>query len=166
MSRIEIAELEDDELQSVLGTGGTGVLSFSTKGDEPPRTIPVSYGYDPVESTLYFRLATSPDHPPKTLDDHAVSFVAYDTDDAKSENGESAPNDKSSKNDRWWSVVAKGRLENIERETIGTDALAGLDRVEIPLIDIFGTHPREIQFDFCRLEPTSLTGRRESSTSL
>ncbi|WP_252699915.1 pyridoxamine 5'-phosphate oxidase family protein [Natronosalvus vescus] len=170
MSRIEIAELEDAELRSVLGTGGTGVLSFSTEGDEPPRTIPVSYGYDPLESTFYFRLATSPNHPPNTLDGHAVSFVAYDTDDpddaaidGKSENG---TNDKSGTNDRWWSVVAKGRFEDIERESIGTDALAGLERVEIPLIDIFGTHPREIDFAFCRLEPTSLTGRRESSTTL
>ncbi|MFC7215468.1 hypothetical protein ACFQO4_15430 [Saliphagus sp. GCM10025334] len=49
MSRIEVAELEKAERTSALGTGGTGVLSFSTEGDEPPRTVPVSYGYDPVE---------------------------------------------------------------------------------------------------------------------
>ncbi|USZ70287.1 pyridoxamine 5'-phosphate oxidase family protein [Natronosalvus halobius] len=147
MSRIEVAELEEAERTSVLGTGGTGVLSFSTEGDEPPRTVPVSYGYDSVESTFYFRLATSPEHPPETLDGHAVSFVTYDA------------------NDEWWSVVAKGRLQDIERDDVGTDALEGLERVEIPLIDIFETHPREIDFAFCRLEPTAFTGRRESSTA-
>ncbi|MCU4754081.1 pyridoxamine 5'-phosphate oxidase family protein [Halobacteria archaeon AArc-curdl1] len=148
MTRIEVVTLDESERVSLLGDGGTGVLSFSTEGDEPPRTIPVSYGYDAVTSSFYFRLATSSEWPADEFDGHAVSFVTYDVDDG------------------WWSIIAKGRLEDIEHEDIATESLDALERVEIPLIDIFGTHPREIDFSFCRLDPEECTGRHEASTSL
>lgn len=49
--------MNPDERDAFLGTGGTGVISFATTGDEPPHSIPVSYGYDGSEVTFYFRLA-------------------------------------------------------------------------------------------------------------
>jgi uncharacterized protein len=139
-------ELGPEERDKFLGTGRTGVLALSSTGDEPPRSIPVSYGYDPTESVfyssvcnrfhvdrapscdlscrdlqtlLYFRLATGPDSEKGPLADRAVSFVTYGRDDG------------------WRSVVARGRLEDVTEVAIAPETLNGLDHVDIPLLDVF-----------------------------
>ncbi|SEJ11525.1 Pyridoxamine 5'-phosphate oxidase [Halohasta litchfieldiae] len=57
MSDPDATAMDDAERDSFLEDGGTGVMSLSTTGDERPHSMPVSYGYDPTESTFYFRLA-------------------------------------------------------------------------------------------------------------
>jgi nitroimidazol reductase NimA-like FMN-containing flavoprotein (pyridoxamine 5'-phosphate oxidase superfamily) len=139
------AELDREERADLLGTGGTGVLSFSRGADEPPHSIPVSYGYDAATETFYFRLAVGPDSEKADLLDHGVSLVVHDHDD-----------------ERWRSVVASGRLEATDDDAVGTEALAGLDRSHIPLFDVFDEPDSKVPFAFYRLVPDSLTGRRES----
>ena len=144
MSTDNPVEMDDDAVDSYLGTGGTGVISLSTEEATPPHAVPVSYGYDPAGRTLYFRLAAGPDHSKGDLGDRPVTFVTYGEDD------------------RWHSVVASGRLEDVEERGIATETLTGLDRVEIPLVDMFGTPTRLVDFEFYRLVPEELTGRVEA----
>lgn len=148
MNRSNTTEMDEDERDEFLGTGGTGVLSFSTADDDPPRSVPVSYGYDATESTFYFRLAVGSEGTDRGVTDRAVTFVTYGRGD-----------------EEWRSVVATGRLEDTTEETIATQTLEGLERVHIPLVDIFGRPPRDVSFAFVRLVPDELTGRKESKTA-
>lgn len=139
-------EMETDERDEFLGHGGTGVISFSTPDEDSPHSIPVSYGYDAAEMTFYFRLAAGAGSEKGELNGRAVSFVTYGRDDG------------------WWSIVASGRLEGVTEETIATQTLAGLDRVHIPLIDMFGRPIRTVSFEFFRLVPEKISGRTEDET--
>lgn len=149
MSDTESIELAGDERDARLGDGGTGVLSFSKPGEESPHSIPVSYGYDATESVFYFRLAVGADSAKAGIADRAVTFVVYGQGD-----------------DGWWSVVAKGELEGTTEESVATEALQGFQQVHIPFVDIFGDPPRDVPFEFYRLVPDELTGRKESRTQL
>ncbi|WP_276274706.1 pyridoxamine 5'-phosphate oxidase family protein [Haladaptatus sp. QDMS2] len=147
MGARESLEMEVDERDEFLGTGGTGVMSFSTPANEAPHSIPVSYGYDASEETFYFRLAVSPESRKQRIVNSVISFVIYGMD-----------------GDGWKSVIASGKLEETNDEAIATETLQGLQRVTIPLVDFFGKPPGEIHFEFYRLVPDELTGRKESKT--
>lgn len=149
MSATDPAELSEDERDAFLGVGGTGVLSLSTSTDESPHSIPVSYGYDAAAETFYFRLAAGSDSEKGELADRPVTFVAYGQDD-----------------DRWQSVVARGRLESTTEASIATETLEGFSQIHIPYVDIFGDPPRLVSFEFYRLLPTEIGTRRESSSTL
>jgi nitroimidazol reductase NimA-like FMN-containing flavoprotein (pyridoxamine 5'-phosphate oxidase superfamily) len=136
--------LDAEKRDNFLGNGGTGVISLSEEAGESPHSVPVSYGYDPVESTFYFRLATGPESEKGDLNGRAASFVTYgDTEDG------------------WWSVVAEGNLERTTDENVSNEALQGLERVTIPYVDIFDRPLREVMFEFYRLDPQTLMGRKE-----
>jgi hypothetical protein len=139
-------ELDADERDAFLGRGGTGVISFATDEETPPHSVPISYGYDAEHTTFYFRLAVDKERTKAPFVDRPVTFVVF---------GEA--------DDRWESVVATGRLEPTDTEGIETETLDGLDRVHIPLVDIFDAPVRTVSFDFFRLVPDELTGRKEST---
>jgi|AntDeeMetagen681_2_1112603.scaffolds.fasta_scaffold20407_2 hypothetical protein len=147
MSSDSPVEMDDDERDEFLGNGGTGMLSLSTPGDEPPHAIPVSYGYDAAEATFYFRLAAGDERARGNLKERPVAFVTY---------GEEGG---------WRSAVARGHLEDIHEDDIATQTLEGLGRVDIPLVDIFHVPLREVGFEFYRLVPDELTARKEVSTA-
>lgn len=136
-------EMADDERDTFLGTGGTGVLSLASDSD-PPYSVPVSYGYDTETETFYFRLSVGADKSKGELEERPVSFVTYRQSD-----------------DGWQSVVARGKLEDVEKAGIETASLAGLEHVDIPLIDAFERPIREVSFEFYRLDPDDLIGRTE-----
>jgi len=139
-------ELDADERDAFLGRGGTGVISFATDEETPPHSVPISYGYDTENTTFYFRLAVGEERTKAPFVDRPVTFVVY---------GEEG--------DRWESVVATGRLEPTDTEGIETETLDGLDHVHIPLVEIFDVPVRTVSFDFFRLVPDTLTGRKESA---
>lgn len=147
MSDTSSVEMDAEERNGFLGTGGTGVISFQSTGDEAPHSIPISYGYDAAESTFYFRLAIESESSKGDVAGRAVSFVTYGQED-----------------DGWRSIIARGRLEESTEKSIATETLQGLERVHIPLIDIFGTPPKEVPFEFYRLMPEELSGRKEVRT--
>lgn len=149
MSDTESIVMEPDERDGFLGTGGTGVISFSSSDDEPPHAVPISYGYDRSESTFYFRLAVGADSDKGDLADRSVSFVIY-----------------GQRDQNWRSVVAKGDLEETTEASIATESLEGLEQVHIPLVDIFGRPVKDIQFEFYRLIPDEMTSRKESNTAI
>jgi nitroimidazol reductase NimA-like FMN-containing flavoprotein (pyridoxamine 5'-phosphate oxidase superfamily) len=145
MSEDSPVEMDPEAVDEFLGTGGTGVLSLSESGEAetPPHSVPVSYGYDAAERVFYFRLAVGPDSGKGEVTDRPVTFVTYRDEDS------------------WESVVARGDLEAIEEAAAPTEALAGLGRVDIPLVDAFDSPVRHVDFAFVRLDPDDLTGRRE-----
>ncbi|WIV66355.1 pyridoxamine 5'-phosphate oxidase family protein [Natrialbaceae archaeon AArc-T1-2] len=152
MADTDAVELDADERDDFLGNGGTGVISFSTPEGTSPHSIPVSYGYDAATTDFYFRLSVGPDREKGDLDGREVSFVVYGRDGDEDE--------------KWKSVLAKGRLEDVDADPIATETLEELDRVHIPLHDVFGEHPRAVSFEFFRLDPEVLTAHTESSTEI
>ncbi|WP_435194682.1 pyridoxamine 5'-phosphate oxidase family protein [Natronomonas sp. EA1] len=149
MSTTSTTELDATARDAFLGTGGTGVIAFAGAAGAPPHSLPVSYGYDATAETFYFRLALGSDHEKAPLVERPVSFVVYGT-------GE----------DGWRSVIATGHLEPTTDEAIATETLAGLERVDIPFVEMFGEPPRDLEFGFFRLVPESLTAQTESAAPL
>lgn len=149
MADSETTAMDEAERDAALGDGGTGVVSFGTGEGEAPHSIPVSYGYDSADGIFYFRLAVGPESEKRDVLDDPVSFVVYDSGD-----------------DGWWSVVVTGTLERTTEEGIETETLRGLERVNIPLVDIFGRPPGEVPFEFFRLVPEEWGARKETKTRL
>ena len=137
-------QMTDDEIDEFLGRGGTGVLSFATASDEPPVSIPISYGYNANEGLLYYQLSTPEGSRKGDLVDKPVSFVAYDQTDS-----------------RWESIVATGTLDDIEGKPYESSAVQGMWAIEIPRVDIFERPRDEVTFHFFSLDPDTLTGRKE-----
>lgn len=140
--------MDEQERDAFLGVGGTGVIAFASEPDEPPHTVPVSYGYDAETTAFFFRLAVGGGSEKADAVDRPVSFVTHER------NGEGAR-----------SVVATGSLEPTAEAEIATETLAALERVHIPIVDIFGQPPAQVDFEFYRLVPDTLEGRVESSTA-
>ncbi|MFC5277592.1 pyridoxamine 5'-phosphate oxidase family protein [Halorubrum rubrum] len=147
MSDTDAVRMDDDERDEFLGRAGTGVISLATAEGEPPHSVPVSYGYDPVEAVLYFRLSVGPDREKGEIDDRAVTFVTYGERDG-----------------RWRSVAASGRLVSTTDESVAEETIEGLERTgRIPIVDVFGESTAEVAFAFCRLDPERFTTRIERS---
>ncbi len=125
MQGIRLVQMAEGELNEFLGRGGTGVLSFSTGGDDPPFSLPVSYGYNADSGSLYYRLASPPDSGKADVLGRAVSFVAHAHTD-----------------DGWRSVVATGRLEELAEAPHESSAGQGTWAVRIPRVDIFDARRR------------------------
>jgi len=142
-------QLSDSEIDAFLDRVDTGVLSLSTPADEPPHSVPVSFGYNAAQTAFYFRIADLPPEEKGELDNRTVTFVTYAQD---------------ADVDGYVSIVAEGALESTTRSDIATEALAGFEGVTIPFVDIFGEPPAEVEFSFYRLVPETLTGRNEVPT--
>jgi len=85
--------MSEEEMNEFLGRGGTGVISFSTDPDEPPVSIPISYGYSADVKHFYYRLSVPQDSRKEDLVDRPVSFVTHGETDSG-----------------WRSIVVTGRL--------------------------------------------------------
>lgn len=143
-------QLGGEDLDSFLDRGGTGVLSFGSTAEEPPFSIPVSYGYYADEGHFYFRLSFPEGHSggKTAVLDRPVSFVVYaETDDG------------------WHSVVATGSLEEISDAPYESAAVQGMWAVQIPAVDVFERPPDDVTFRDFRLVPDRVTGRREVETA-
>lgn len=147
MGDIEPVRMDDEERDEFLTSGGTGVISFPTGTDESPYSVPVSYGYDATDAHFYFRLAVSPDSERRDVIGRPVTFVTYDHADAG-----------------WRSVVVTGELDDIAEADITSEVVQGLQRVDIPLVDLFERDPREVTFEFFHLHPAEMTSRKEART--
>ncbi|WP_135851333.1 pyridoxamine 5'-phosphate oxidase family protein [Halorussus salinus] len=142
MEGLRWVQLSDEERDDFLGNGGTGTLSFSTENDEPPFSLPVSYGYD--AGSFYFRLAFPDDSAKTEVVENPVSFVTH----ARTDDG-------------WRSVVAAGKLEDVTDMDYDSAAVQGMWAVDIPKVDVFEDPPDDISFRQYRLVPEKLTGRKE-----
>ncbi|RQG95498.1 pyridoxamine 5'-phosphate oxidase family protein [Natrarchaeobius chitinivorans] len=143
MAGLRWTTLTGDERDDFLETGGTGVLSFATGPDEPPASLPISYGYYAADEAFYFRLSFPPGTAKDALIENQVSFVTHD---------ETA--------DGWRSVVATGTLEELADAHPESVAVQGMWAVRIPTVDVFDRPRDEIEFHDFRLDPDTLTGRK------
>lgn len=142
-------QMTESEVDEFLGRGGTGVISFAAATDTPPVSIPVSYGYNEDNGTIYFRLSVPPGSRKAELVDRRVSFVTYaETDDA------------------WRSVVVTGQLEGTEDVPYASTTVQGMWGIEIPRVDIFERPREELTFRDFYLVPETLTGRKETHSKL
>lgn len=149
MEDVRSVEMNDEERDEFLGSGGTGVASFPRGESESPYTVPVSYGYDTEKGDFYFRLSFGPDTEKEGVvgDRKPMSFVTYDETDTG-----------------WRSVVASGTLQEVTEAAIDSAVVTAMRRVHIPLVDVFDRNPREIEFRFFRLNPDELHGKKEART--
>ena len=137
--------LTDDEMADFLKPGGTGVISVSRGEEEPPYSIPVSYGFDPEADRFCFRLARTDSEKNRLGRSHRpITFVTYGR-----------------VSGRYHSVIATGTLTEIVEQSIDSNVLDSMQRVMIPVVDIFEAHPREMSFEFYRLDPETMTGIAE-----
>jgi hypothetical protein len=150
MEDVRSVRMGTEEQNEFLGSGGTGVISFDSLGDGPPYTRPISYGYDAETGKFYFRLAVGPEDAGKKdiLDeDREISFVTYDETDRG-----------------WRSVVVTGRVEEITKSALDPAVAEAMQRVRIPFVDVYDSHPLMLEFRFFRLTPDEVTGQREAGT--
>ncbi|WP_276256198.1 pyridoxamine 5'-phosphate oxidase family protein [Halomontanus rarus] len=146
MTKLRWIQLSEEERDEFLGTGGTGVLSFATGADEPSSSFPVSYGYFADDRDFYFRLSFPPGSTKADVIDNQVSFVTYEKRD-----------------DGWRSVVATGQREEIDGLPYESNVVQGMWAIDIPTIDIFDRPREELEFHDFRLDPETLTGRKDVS---
>ncbi|SNZ11996.1 hypothetical protein SAMN06269185_1455 [Natronoarchaeum philippinense] len=144
MEALRWTKLPDDDIDEFLGDGGTGVISFATGDDDPPFTVPVSYGYYDDERRFYFRLSAPDEGTKAEFLDQPVAFVVHDRVDG-----------------RWHSVVATGRLDDLGDAPYDSTRVQGLWAVEIPNVEIFDRPRSDVSFRDFMLDPEILSGRRE-----
>ena len=144
MSQVRSTELDGEEIESLLGTGGVGVISFAD-GDEP-YSIPVSYGYDSNAGSLYVRFGFADESEKRAFVDDGVaaSLVVM----AESVDG-------------WQSVVARGSLRKVSEMVLDSHAAESVRKINIPFVTIYDRRATELEFELYRLEPDSITGRQE-----
>jgi nitroimidazol reductase NimA-like FMN-containing flavoprotein (pyridoxamine 5'-phosphate oxidase superfamily) len=150
MEDIRSVRMNENERDEFLDRGGTGVISFDTPDDDAPYSRPVSYGYDAETGNFYFRLAVGPEDTGKKdlIDgDREISFVTYDETDRG-----------------WRSVIATGRLEEITKSALDPAVSEAMQRVAIPFVDVYDSHPLTLEFRFFRLTPDEVTGHQEAGT--
>ncbi|ADD07279.1 FMN-binding domain protein (plasmid) [Natrialba magadii ATCC 43099] len=147
MQGLRWLQLSNDERDEFLGSGGTGVLSFATEKNEPPVSIPVSYGYNEDESVLYFQLSFTPGGRKHDLIDRHVSFVVHDE----------TP-------DGWHSVVATGQLAELSDKPYESSIVQGMWAIDLPRVDIFEQPREDVTFESYYLDPDRVSGRKEVAT--
>ena len=144
MSKVQSVELDDEEIDALLGTGGVGVISFAD-GDEP-YSIPVSYGYDAGAESIYVRFGFAPESKKREfIDDGVVASLVVMAESM----------------DGWQSVVARGPLRKVTEMALDSHAAESVRQVSIPFVTIYDRRASELEFELYRLEPDIISGRRE-----
>jgi len=135
--------MDDNEIDALLGTGGTGVIAFAD--EDEPYAIPISYGYDDDAESFYIRCGFAPDSEKRRFVDDGVTASLVITDDTGT----------------WRSVIARGSLTEINEPAIEGGAAQSIRRMNIPYVTIHETPATAMEFELYRLDPESVTGRKE-----
>ncbi|MFO7835001.1 MAG: pyridoxamine 5'-phosphate oxidase family protein [Halohasta sp.] len=144
MSRVNSTTLADEDIESLLGTGGVGVISFAD--DDEPYSIPISYGYDSSARNFYVRFGFAPESDKRRfVDDGSTASLVVMAEAI----------------DGWQSVVARGPLREVTEMAIDSHAAESVRKINIPFVTIYDKRASELEFELYRLDPESVTGRRE-----
>ena len=135
--------MDDTEIDALLGTGGAGVIALAD--DDKPYAIPISYGYDTDTGAIYVRCGFAPNSEKRRFVDDGVTASLVVTDDTGG----------------WRSVVARGRLTGVSEPAIESGVAESIRQIDIPYVTIHETPATEMEFELYRLDPESLTGRKE-----
>lgn len=136
-------ELSPAETDALLARHETGVLSLAR--DDEPYAIPVSYGYDADARRVYLRLVTTPDSEKRRflVDAPRASLVVYERDD-----------------DGYRSVVATGRLSEVERDDLTVEHVEQYGDAKRPLFEMWDESRPHLDVTLYRFDPDDLGGRR------
>jgi len=145
MSQRRSVELDHEEIDSLLGDGGVGVISFAD--EDEPYSIPVSYGYDADAEGLYVRLGFAPESEKRRFVDDGRTASLVVTDETPT---------------GWQSVIAKGSLSEVTEMALDPKAAKSVHKVRIPFVTIYDREPSELDFELYRLDAERLTGRAEA----
>ena len=134
------SELDRGEIDALLETAGTGVLSLADDG--VAYGVPESFGYDGDD--LYFQFVYREGSRKMALLDSTdrANFTVYTTDPARS-------------------VVVDGVVEPVPEEVTAAASAALAANADIPSVNVLPDRsPDEQRMALYRLVPDSLTGRR------
>ena len=137
--------MADAEVDEFLGSHETGVLALA--GAEEPYAIPISYGYEAGDRSLYLRLVSTPESEKRAFlsSTPQARLVVYDDVD-----------------DTYRSVVVHGQLEEISPDELTPGDIAQYGRAKRPLFEIWAESKRDLTIELYRLAATEITGRRVS----
>ena len=135
-------ELSPAKTDALLASHETGVLSLA-RADEP-YAVPVSYGYDPETRRIYLRLVSTPESEKRRflVDDPRATLVVYERD-----------------GDGYRSVVATGRLAEVEREDLTVEHVEQYGEAKRPLFEVWNEGRPDLDVTLYRLDPDDLGGR-------
>lgn len=144
MALAEETAMSDAETDAFLGEMETGVLSLAKTNE--PYAIPVSYGYDADERTVYLRLVSTPKSEKRQFLASAprARLVVYE----EADGGET-----------YRSAVAAGTLEEVDPSTLSAEQITQYGRAKRPLFEIWGGSKRDLDIQLYALEPDELSGR-------
>lgn len=143
MSPQHAVDMTATEIDTVLNSGGVGVISFA-EADEP-YSVPISYGYDSEARDFYIRFGFAPDSEKRRfVKDGAAASLVVTTDQPS-----------------WRSVIAEGSLSRISEPALAGSAAQSIQQMEIPFVTIYARPVGELDFELYRLTPEELTGRKE-----
>lgn len=145
MPLAEETEMSSEAVDEFLAARETGVLSLAR--GEKPYAIPISYGYDSETTTFYMRLVSTPRSEKRQFlaSSPSVRLVVYDrTDDEQ----------------RYWSVLASGELEEIDPDQLSLEEIEQYGQARRPLFEVWGQGKDELEINLYRFSPDELSGRR------
>lgn len=133
------------EIDEFVSNRETGVLTLAR--DDEPYSIPISYGYDASEGTFYLRLVSTPDSEKREFlaSSPETRLVIYDSADEESV---------------YWSVVAKGLLEELDPTELTVEHIEQYGETKRPLFEIWGKGRDELDIKLYQFEPEDIQGRR------
>jgi nitroimidazol reductase NimA-like FMN-containing flavoprotein (pyridoxamine 5'-phosphate oxidase superfamily) len=145
MPLAEETEMSPEAVDEFLAARETGVLSLAR--GEKPYAIPISYGYDSETTTFYMRLVSTPRSEKRQFlaSSPSARLVVYDrTDDEQ----------------RYWSVLASGELEEIDPDQLSLEEIEQYGQARRPLFEVWGQGKDELEINLYRFSPDELSGRR------
>ena len=136
-------EMTPSETDAFLGRHETGVLALARADD--PYAVPISYGYDATARRFYLRLVSTPESEKREFlaSSPGVRLVVYEEDD-----------------DTYRSVVAAGRLAEIDPGDLTVEHVEQYGEAKRPLFEIWGEAKPELDIQLYELDPEELSGRR------
>ncbi|WP_290818872.1 pyridoxamine 5'-phosphate oxidase family protein [Halovivax sp.] len=145
MSLAEETEMTCSEIDDFLGRHETGVLSLAR--EDVPYAIPISYGYDANERTIYVRLVSAPESEKRRFlaSSPTARIVVYE---------------EAEKGSTYRSVVANGALEEISPDELTVRDIQQYGAAKRPLFEIWGRSKENLDINLYRFDPTELSGRR------
>lgn len=144
MSLAQETEMGRAEIDEFVASRETGVLTLAK--DDEPYSIPVSYGYDASTETFYMRLVSTPESEKRKFLDSSpdIRLVIYDGNPERTV---------------YWSVVAKGALEELEPAELSVDQIEQYGEATRPLFEIWGKDRDELDIKLYEFQPDEMEGR-------
>ncbi len=145
MSPATEAKMGPEEIDEFIATRETGVLTLARENE--PYSIPISYGYNATDRTFYMRLVSTPESEKRAFlsSSPTVRLVIYDGTDDDS---------------MYWSVVAKGALEELDPAALSVEDIEQYGDARRPLFEVWGEGRDELDIQLYQFTPEEINGIR------